>query len=88
MTANILHQTVAELCGKGGELLGVVHPDVTPQELLLHHTGRIKVLPLGIAKLANRPSSTRAATLKGKPANLSPERAPRAQRVTAWSGPV
>src|SRR4051794_11440312 len=62
-----------ELRGKNGQLLGLVHRDVTPHNLFLTYEGYTKVVDFGIAKVADRLSSTRAGTLKGKLAYMSPE---------------
>jgi eukaryotic-like serine/threonine-protein kinase len=63
-----------ELTGKNGEKLGVVHRDVTPHNLFVTYDGMTKVVDFGIAKFSSRlSSSTRAGTLKGKLAYMSPE---------------
>jgi eukaryotic-like serine/threonine-protein kinase len=63
-----------ELIGKNGEKLGLVHRDVTPHNLFVTYDGVTKVVDFGIAKFSSRlSSSTRAGTLKGKLAYMSPE---------------
>ncbi len=62
-----------ELTGKNGEKLGLVHRDVTPHNLFVTYDGVTKVVDFGIAKFSSRSSSTRAGTLKGKLAYMSPE---------------
>jgi serine/threonine-protein kinase len=62
-----------ELLGKNGEKLGLVHRDVTPHNLFVTYDGSTKVVDFGIAKFSSRMSSTRAGTLKGKLAYMSPE---------------
>jgi serine/threonine-protein kinase len=62
-----------ELRGKNGQLLGLVHRDVTPHNLFVTYEGYTKVVDFGIAKVADRLASTRAGTLKGKLAYMSPE---------------
>src|SRR5262245_57399705 len=62
-----------ELRAKNGQPLGLVHRDVTPHNLFLTYEGYTKVVDFGIAKVADRLSSTRAGTLKGKLAYMSPE---------------
>jgi serine/threonine-protein kinase len=62
-----------ELRGKNGEPLNLVHRDVTPHNLFLTYEGMVKVVDFGIAKVSGRLSSTRAGTLKGKLAYMSPE---------------
>ncbi len=62
-----------ELLGKNGEKLGLVHRDVTPHNLFVTYDGTTKVVDFGIAKFSSRMSQTRAGTLKGKLAYMSPE---------------
>ncbi len=63
-----------ELSGNAGEKLGLVHRDVTPHNLFVTYDGVTKVVDFGIAKFSSRmSSSTRAGTLKGKLAYMSPE---------------
>ncbi len=62
-----------ELYGKNGEKLNLVHRDVTPHNLFVCYDGNTKVVDFGIAKFSSRMSSTRAGTLKGKLAYMSPE---------------
>jgi serine/threonine protein kinase len=62
-----------ELLGKSGEKLNLVHRDVTPHNLFVTYDGATKVVDFGIAKFSSRMASTRAGTLKGKLAYMSPE---------------
>jgi serine/threonine-protein kinase len=64
-----------ELRGKNGQLLGVVHRDVSPHNLFVTWDGYTKVVDFGIAKVAGGLSSACAATLNGKLAYMSPEQA-------------
>ncbi len=60
---------------KQGKPLGIVHRDVSPQNILVTRTGDVKVVDFGIAKAADSSTHTRAGVLKGKFAYMSPEQA-------------
>ena len=58
-----------------GKPLGVVHRDVSPQNILVTYDGSVKIVDFGIAKAASKVSETRAGVLKGKYSYMSPEQA-------------
>jgi len=53
--------------------LGIVHRDVTPENIFVSFDGGVKVLDFGIAKAANQVEMTRAGEIKGKLSYMSPE---------------
>ncbi|MDD9938457.1 MAG: serine/threonine protein kinase, partial [Myxococcales bacterium] len=58
-----------------GAPLGVVHRDVSPQNILVSHAGAVKLIDFGIAKSSEQLMRTQAGLLKGKYGYLSPEQA-------------
>jgi len=56
-----------------GNPLGIVHRDITPENIVVSFDGTVKVLDFGIAKAANTVEQTRAGEIKGKLSYMSPE---------------
>ncbi len=49
-----------------GQSLGLIHRDITPENILLSYNGNIKITDFGIARARGRSTSTTSGTLKGK----------------------
>src|SRR5262249_10537451 len=62
-----------EATNEGGEPLGLVHRDVSPQNILVGRDGIARVLDFGVAKAAGRRQETENSEIKGKFAYMAPE---------------
>ncbi|MDP2340909.1 MAG: serine/threonine-protein kinase [Deltaproteobacteria bacterium] len=56
-----------------GNPSGIVHRDISPQNVLVSWEGDVKVIDFGIAKATEKSGKTRPGTLKGKFAYMAPE---------------
>lgn len=62
-----------ELRGSDGRSLGLVHRDVSPQNILVGIDGVSRITDFGVARAEARISSTRGSQVKGKVPYMSPE---------------
>jgi hypothetical protein len=56
-----------------GKPAGIIHRDVSPQNIMVGFDGGVKLADFGIARAADRTTHTAAGTIKGKPGYMSPE---------------
>jgi serine/threonine protein kinase len=58
---------------RDGKPLGIIHRDVTPQNVLLSREGEVKLADFGIAKAVGKSEKSSTGVIKGKFAYMSPE---------------
>lgn len=86
LTARIMNDALAglhaahELRDSQGQLVGLVHRDFSPQNILVGIEGVARLADFGVAKAASRTVRTKTGLVKGKVAYMSPEQA-RGHRV-------
>ncbi len=72
------------LSDKDGRPLGVVHRDLSPQNVMISREGDVKIIDFGVARSDLSTNETVAGTIKGKLSYMSPEQS-RGERVDARS---
>jgi serine/threonine-protein kinase len=93
MVAQALHGLHAahEATDAHGDPLGIVHRDVSPQNVLVGTDGVARVLDFGIAKAASRATATEDGQIKGKTAYMAPEQLSHGavdRRTDVWAAGV
>ncbi|MDQ3035558.1 MAG: protein kinase [Myxococcota bacterium] len=77
-----------ELRDDDGQLMNLVHRDVTPHNVFVGYDGSVRVVDFGVALATGRTHHTTAGTLKGKFPYMSPEQIAREdvdRRSDVWS---
>ncbi len=72
-TLNGLHAAHELTDDESRELLGVVHRDCTPQNILVGVDGCSRITDFGVARASSRIANTRDGAMKGKLAYMAPE---------------
>jgi serine/threonine-protein kinase len=81
-----------ELRDARGELVSLVHRDVSPANIMLSSSGDVKLIDFGVAKASERlAEQTRTGVLKGKVSYMAPEQVLRVapdRRTDVWAAGV
>lgn len=56
-----------------GRPLGIIHRDISPQNVIINYGGAVKLIDFGVAKAAIQSTKTQVGVLKGKFGYMSPE---------------
>jgi serine/threonine protein kinase len=64
------HNKIDEISNKD---LGIIHRDISPQNIMVSFEGEVKVTDFGIAKIKEKEEKTKTGIVKGKYSYMSPE---------------
>jgi len=73
MASRGLHYAHTKIDDITGQPLGIVHRDISPQNILVSYQGEVKVTDFGIADADGKITETKPGIVKGKYAYMSPE---------------
>ncbi len=83
LSEGMLAQIGAQICfglhaahetrDKNGELLNLIHRDVSPNNVLISYSGFVKIIDFGVAWATDRLAHTESGALKGKIGYVAPE---------------
>ncbi len=72
-SARALHYAHTKADEITSEPLGIVHRDISPQNILISYEGDVKITDFGIASAENKLTETKPGVVKGKYSYMSPE---------------
>jgi len=72
-SARALHYAHTKADEITSEALGIVHRDISPQNILISYEGDVKITDFGIASAENKLTETKPGVVKGKYSYMSPE---------------
>jgi eukaryotic-like serine/threonine-protein kinase len=73
--ATALHAAHETTDAKSAKALGIVHCDVSPQNILVSFSGHVKLIDFGVAKALGGAGEASQSSLRGKLAYMAPEQA-------------
>lgn len=68
-----LHYAHGKIEERTGKHLGIIHRDISPQNIIVSFSGEVKITDFGIANAKSRMTDTKSGIVKGKYSYMSPE---------------